>query len=366
MLPSIHGGRRCSSKSPIDLVAVPPVYLERWMAALRPIRSQLRETLLTIYRDRDTKGEPVERTLATNILADYVSDQPGELANLLMDADEKQFGVLFPKIREAGENAAKTLLNEIAIQLQPRWTESALNPSWNKPGTAVKSRIESAHGILAGRFALCQTMPLSEFIQAAEELRPLGYRPTRFRPYGVAASVRVAAIWIRDGRDWQMSHGRSAVEIHKYDLELRNRGFQPIDVAGYSVDGKDVYAALWLKVPTDSLPAELVVGLEKKQPWNTIDSVRKLGYLLNTYTQMVSTDGQTRMCAIWTKLPGQNVPPQHIYAGLEAGYSGENHFGELEVDVRLSKAPPFPSTEGEVYAATPGVRAGTARQAGRC
>ena len=45
------------------------------------------------------------------------------------------------------------------------------------------AKIESAQGMLAERFAFCQTMPLDEFLTIAEALRPSGYRPTRFRPY---------------------------------------------------------------------------------------------------------------------------------------------------------------------------------------
>ena len=41
---------------------------------------------------------------------------------------------------------------------------------------------ERALGILARRFAFCQTMPLGEFVAVAEQLRPAGYRPVRFDP----------------------------------------------------------------------------------------------------------------------------------------------------------------------------------------
>ena len=42
-------------------------------------------------------------SLATGILADYAADQPRVLADLLMDADEKQFAVIYPKLKEHGE-----------------------------------------------------------------------------------------------------------------------------------------------------------------------------------------------------------------------------------------------------------------------
>ena len=48
---------------------------------------------------RSPTGARAERSLATNFLADYVADQPQVLADLLMDADEKQFPVIYPNSR---------------------------------------------------------------------------------------------------------------------------------------------------------------------------------------------------------------------------------------------------------------------------
>ncbi len=75
------------------------------------------------------------------------------------------------------------------------------------------SRIESAQGMLAERFAFCQTMPLDEFLATAEALRVSGYRPVRFRPYADGQVVRVAAVWTRDGRNWRDASGLTAEEV---------------------------------------------------------------------------------------------------------------------------------------------------------
>jgi serine/threonine protein kinase len=108
-----------------DLVAVPPVYLERWLEALRPVREQLLESLSAIYRDRDASREPSERTLATSILADYAADQPQLLADLLMDADEKQFAVLYPKFKAQGGSGLPVLIAEVDRKLSPDAKEDA-------------------------------------------------------------------------------------------------------------------------------------------------------------------------------------------------------------------------------------------------
>ena len=61
--------------------------------------------LADIFRDRNAE-RAAERTLATNLLADYAADQPQVLADLLMDADEKQFAVIYPKFKDRGERGS--------------------------------------------------------------------------------------------------------------------------------------------------------------------------------------------------------------------------------------------------------------------
>lgn len=55
--------------------------------------------------------------MATDILADYAADQPQALADLLMDADEKQFAVIYPRFKDRGEKGLPILMTEIAKAL---------------------------------------------------------------------------------------------------------------------------------------------------------------------------------------------------------------------------------------------------------
>ena len=80
-----------------DLVAVPALHLSLWMEALRPVRTKLLPQLSAVYRDAGRRE--TERSLATDILADYAADNPQVLADLLMDADDKQFAVIYPQIQ---------------------------------------------------------------------------------------------------------------------------------------------------------------------------------------------------------------------------------------------------------------------------
>ncbi len=79
-----------------QLIAVSLVHVSYWIEGLRPVRDKLQRPLAEVFRDhRDERA--AERAIATSVLADYDSDQPEQLADLLLDADEKQFAVLFPK-----------------------------------------------------------------------------------------------------------------------------------------------------------------------------------------------------------------------------------------------------------------------------
>ena len=91
------------------------MYLAVWIEAFRPVRAKLLAPLNDSL-SRSPRRES-ERTLATDILADYAADQPQVLADLLMDADEKQFAVIYPKFKEQGEQGLPVLTGEIDKKL---------------------------------------------------------------------------------------------------------------------------------------------------------------------------------------------------------------------------------------------------------
>jgi formylglycine-generating enzyme required for sulfatase activity len=88
---------------------------------LRPVRQKLLGPLAQVYRNREQSES--ERSLATSILADYASDQPNVLAHLLMDADEKQFAVIYPNVAADREDAVAILEGTINTPLASKKTE---------------------------------------------------------------------------------------------------------------------------------------------------------------------------------------------------------------------------------------------------
>ena len=100
-----------------DLVGVPAVYLAPWLECLRPVGRQLLDPLTTIFHD--LKRRETERSLAVEFLADYAGDDAHVLADLLMDAGEKPFAVLYPKLAEHGAHGQAELETELHRQPPP-------------------------------------------------------------------------------------------------------------------------------------------------------------------------------------------------------------------------------------------------------
>src|SRR5271165_3144808 len=319
------------------------------MEILRPIRKQLLASLATTFRD--PQRPKTERYFATNILADYASDQPNLLADLLMDADFlKTYAAFFPI---AQEQAAKTLpLFQAELLKKPAysWNDSPLDPSWTTPDATLTAKIESAQGMLAERFAFCQTMPLDEFVEVAEALRPSGYRPTRFRPYAEGKTHRVAAVWTRDGRPWRMAHDQSADDIRQTDERNRKEGYLSVDVAGYLAasgdEGKPTprFAALWaLRTGLDD-DARMVVASSVAELTKVQEQLKDAGLVPLTLHAWRQADDKLSYSGVWHKTATGTSDTASLQNGLsEADLPGvvAQQSGS-PIDLDLAAAPPPP------------------------
>ena len=137
------GGRRPGARCPV-------VHLGHWIEALRPVRKTAAgRRWRSIFRDADRRE--TERSLATDILADYAADRPRTLADLLMDADEKQFAVAVPEVRgEHGERALPMLIGGDRHALRPSarrtrrrrcWRSGRRMPPWPCCGWASRDKV---------------------------------------------------------------------------------------------------------------------------------------------------------------------------------------------------------------------------------
>jgi formylglycine-generating enzyme required for sulfatase activity len=99
-----------------ELLSANPLHLGQWVEALRPVRDQLMPPLGRVFRGAEP-GLADYRQVAASVLADYAGDQPQVLADLLVDADAKQFAVLYPKLQRLGDCALPPLTGAIGRQL---------------------------------------------------------------------------------------------------------------------------------------------------------------------------------------------------------------------------------------------------------
>jgi formylglycine-generating enzyme required for sulfatase activity len=105
-----------------QLFAVNAVFLGPWLEVLRPVWGRLLSPLAAAFRDR-WEGRAAQRSLATDILANYAAGRPEVLADLLLDADEKQFGVLYPKVAAHRERAVALFQETLGLALDQQKAE---------------------------------------------------------------------------------------------------------------------------------------------------------------------------------------------------------------------------------------------------
>ena len=165
-----------------DLVNVPVVHLALWMGALRPIREQMLVPLSAHYRDPERSK--VERSLATDILAEYAADQPELLADLLMDADERQFVVLFPKVKARDKQAIPVLTGEV----DRRVPADAPDPVKEK---LAKRQANAAVALLM----LDQPAKVWQLLKHSPDVRVRSYLVHRLGPLGASAEALVKRLF---------------------------------------------------------------------------------------------------------------------------------------------------------------------------
>ena len=334
-----------------ELVTTNLVYLRAWVDALRPVRTSLTAPLATVFRDK--KRPETERTLSTSILADYASGDPNLVADLLMDADPKAYADFFPIAQRQESKTLPLFQAEISKKATYSWNDPPLDPSWTTPDAILTAKIESAQGMFTERFAFCQTMPLEEFLKVVEQLRPSGYRPTRFRPYAEGKSLGVAAVWTRDGRPWRLALDQSTDEIRQTDEQNRKEEYLPVDVAGYlsagGDDGKPTprFAALWAQRTEPDDDARIVLASSVAELTKVQEQLKNAGLVPLTLHAWRQADGKPSYSVVWHKTATGTSDTALPQEGLsEANLPGvvAQHDGSL-IDLDLAAAPPPPSTK---------------------
>jgi formylglycine-generating enzyme required for sulfatase activity len=260
---------------------------------------------------------------------------PDLLADLVKTVEVRDAAVLLPVLLKHESETVASMTTELKRTLEPNWNDLPLEPAWTTPGAMLVDKITAAQGMLEERFAFCQTMTLDEFLGVADGLRASGYRPVCFRPFAVADSILVAAIWTRDGQSWQMAHDLSAAELRKQESAQRQKGFLPLDVAIYVSQGSERYAALWAMPDANVADARLDVEMSGLAFLVISEQMEDAEFVPHTGT-LTRTGNQHHYTVVWRK-PAKSAGTVFFHAGKDqAWYESILTPSELLTDVRLS------------------------------
>ncbi|WP_017651363.1 hypothetical protein, partial [Fortiea contorta] len=91
-------------------------------------------------------------------------------------------------------------------------------------------------------------MSSSQYQAAFDQYVGQGYRLVDVSGYSVNGQDRYAAIWVKSGgAAWVARHGMSSAQYQAAFDQYVGQRYRLVDVSGYSVNGQDRYAAIWDK-----------------------------------------------------------------------------------------------------------------------
>jgi formylglycine-generating enzyme required for sulfatase activity len=346
-----HGGEGAwqqaasfTSTQLLDHLMNSPASYQPLVTALRPVRNVLIAPLAQVANKRDDRASP----LAVSLLLDYAPDDPATLVELAVGGDESRFKKdLFPLLERHREAVVPLLEAELAKQpATPPWNDPPLPASWGEAPSAAVRQVEAAHGMVAERFAFCQTVPLKELPGLLEALRPAGYRPTRVRPYLDADGVRAAVVWTRDGRAWRLTLDLSPQTVRDADGKARDAGLEAVDAAGYlATPAKggppaERCACLWVAAAPGSRGARVEVCRSDTEFKEMLHALQPRIDLQLTHRILDLPAGGRRHVAVVATLPdiGLELVETKLFDGTAGDYALERFLGRTQTEVDIGRS----------------------------
>ncbi len=138
--------------------------------------------------------------------------------------------------------------------------------------------------------------------QLFDELSPRGFVPTQIKGYAVNGQTYYAAIWRREqGVRWESRHGQSRDEFQANLESLRSSGFVPVALSVHDENGQTRFSGIWHQ--RSGVTWELRYDLTAQDYQRQFDRLTPRGYVpvdLSVYT----VNGETRFAAIWERVSG--------------------------------------------------------------
>lgn len=173
-------------------------------------------------------------------------------------------------------------------------TQDLFVASWEKGSGAWQAR----HGLSN-----------ADYQRVFNDMLAQGYRLKSVSGYEVGGQDRYAAIWDKSaGGAFAARHGLSSADYQTAFNQMMAQGYRLKMVNGYSVGGKDRYAAIWEKTASPAWAARHNLSAADYQ--KAFDDMLKQGYRLRWISTYV-VGGQDRYAAIWDKGTGPSWQARH-------------------------------------------------------
>jgi len=148
-----------------------------------------------------------------------------------------------------------------------------------------------------------------QYQQEFDKLSGDGFRLVNIDGYTVGGKANYAAIWEKSPGPPQVArHGLSADEYQQEFDRLGREGYRLVDLSGYSIDGKDHYAAIWQKKKGPPWVARHGMISEKYQ--QEFNKFTQQGYRLASISGW-NAGSVAHYAAVWEKVQGPAWAARH-------------------------------------------------------
>jgi hypothetical protein len=148
-----------------------------------------------------------------------------------------------------------------------------------------------------------------EYQAVVDRLAPQGFRPVEVSGYSVDGQARYATVWEqRQGPAWVARHGLTSDEYQQEFDRLTGEGFAPVSISGYTVGGRDLYAAVWEQRQGPAWVARH--GLTSDEYQREFDRLLAEGFRLVDVSGYF-VGGTDRYAAIWQMNDGRAWAARH-------------------------------------------------------
>jgi beta-lactamase class A len=130
-----------------------------------------------------------------------------------------------------------------------------------------------------------------------------GYRPARLTGYRSGDSVRYFTRWVdNDGRAWSAYYGVTGDGYHDRFVDLRDRGYHPVDVSGYNTPSGVRYAAIWER-NTTGVAWRAYRDSTREGMQHLVDTIGQDGWRPRR-VEAYTIGGESRYISLWEHDPG--------------------------------------------------------------